>query len=132
MNNPNINPRQLRDFQINFVNGQNINERIENINELNEIIRIYGRNIISSITFYFYNGQDNSYYLILRNTHQNDRFVVEFYHYYNQYLQRVEISREDQQYDITTVVNYLNTRQNLNTHLVRFIVDPFYIPQLMS
>ena len=132
MNSPNINQSQLRDFQINFVNGQIRNEHIENIHELDEIIRIYGRNIISSITFYFHNGHHNNYYLILRNTGQNDKFVVEFYHYYNKYFQRVEITREEQQYDIFSVTNYLNSRQNLNTRLVQFIIDPFYIPQMMS
>jgi hypothetical protein len=119
---------QLRDFQVRLNNGQSINEPINNIRELDDLIRIYGRGIIGTITFYFYDNNHPYHTLILRNTeHNNNTFVVEFYHYYDQYLQKVELSTNQKMIDYRTVRNYLNNNQNLVSGLVRYIIDPFHI-----
>ena len=120
-----IQPLQLRDFQIRFTNGQIINEPIENIRELDEIIRIYNRSLIAKISFYFHDSQRAFHNIILRNTESNDRFIVEFYHFYNQISHRVELSREEQINDFTVVMNCLNSRQNLSRNLVPYIINPF-------
>ena len=126
--NPNlIQTFQLREFQIQLNNGQTRIYNIEQINELDEMIRIYGREIISSIKFLFHN-QDPFYYVILRNTGYNNSFIVEFYHYYNQYIERIDICREQKVIDYNTILSLLNTRQHLNSRLVQFIINPFYGP----
>jgi hypothetical protein len=125
-------PFQLNNFQVLLDNGQTRNEPIENIRELDEIIRIYGRRIIAQITFYFHNNDRQFHNLILRNTGYDDKFVVEFYHYYNRHMERVEISREEKMRDFTTVMNYINNGTNLNSRLVPFIVDPFYQSVMMT
>lgn len=120
---------QLREFQVQYNLGQTRIYSIDQINELDEMIRIYGRAIISSIKFLFHNNQHPFYYLILRNTGHNDRYVVEFYHYYNQYFERVEMSREQRQADFNIVSSLLSSRPNLDTRLVNFIIQPFYPQQ---
>lgn len=119
---------QLREYQVQYNLGQTRIYSIDQINELDEMIRIYGRGIISSIKFLFHNNQHPFYYLILRNTGQNDKFVVEFYHYYNQYIERVEMSREQRQADFNIIMSLLSSTQNLNSRLVSFIINPFYPP----
>jgi hypothetical protein len=123
---------QLRDFYVRLLSGQTINEPIENIRELDQIIRIYGRNIISSITFYFYDSDHPDHYIILRNTRQNDKFIVEFYHYYDQYHQCVELTREKKLYDFECLINCLRNQQNISRHLLRFTIDPFNIATIMT
>jgi hypothetical protein len=132
MNYTNINSIQLRRFQVILNTNQFVNEPIENIRELSEIVRIYNTSIISSIIFYFYDVNHQDHYLILRNTQQNNIFIVEFYHYYDRYIQRVELSREEQITDFTTVINYLNSNQTLSRSLVHSIINPFHIPQIMT
>jgi hypothetical protein len=116
---------QLRDFEIRFSNGQSRNDPIESISELDEIIRIYGRGIIAKITFYFHDSSHKFHSLILQNSENNDRFVVEFYHYYNNEFQRVELSREQQESDFVTVLDCLKKCRNLNSQLEPFIIKPF-------
>ncbi len=118
-------PLQLRDFQIRFTSGQIINEPIENIRELDDIIRIYGRSIIAKISFYFHDSIRGFHNIILRNSEFNDRFVVEFYHYYNSHMERIELSHEEQLNDFISVMNCLNSRQILNSRLIPYIINPF-------
>lgn len=125
INNMSTQPLQLRDFQIRFTSGQIINEPIENIRELDEIIRIYGRSIIAKISFYFHDSLRGFHNIILRNSEFNDRFVVEFYHYYNSQIERIELSHEEQLNDFIAVMNCLNSRQILNSRLIPFIINPF-------
>ncbi len=125
---------QLRDFQVRFTLEQTRTYSIEQINELDEMIRIYGRGIISYITFFFHNNnnQHKFHNITLRNSGYDDKFVVEFYHYYNQRFDRIELSREEQVSDFTSVMNCLNSSQNLNSRLGQYIVNPFHHPQYMS
>ena len=127
-----VNSLQINTFHVLLNTGQTRNEPIENIRELDEIIRIYGRRIIAQITFYFHNNQRQFHSLILRNTGHDDKFVVEFYHYYNQHMERIEISRDEKMRDFTTVMDCINNGTNLNRCLVPFIVDPFYHSVMMT
>ena len=116
---------QITRFQVNLDNGQPVNEPIHNINTLDDILRVYGRGIINSITFYFHNTQHRYYYLTLRNSRQNDIFVVEFFHYYNQHLEQVQITREEKEQDLEAVMELINRTNNLNSRLGRFIQNPY-------
>lgn len=128
--NPNTNNYQLHQYQIYLNTGQIIVEPIENIQELRNIIHNYGRNIILSITFYFYDGEHPDHYLILRNTRQNNRFIPEFYHYYDEFYQRVELSRQEQRSDFRNVINYLNTRRTIANRFVPYVIDPFHLSSM--
>ena len=123
---------QISSFQIRLDTVRTINEPIENIQELSNIIRQYGRGIIAKISFYFHDSRHQFHNLILRNTEHNDRFVVEFYHYYNQYMERVELSREERINDFAEVMNCILNSANLDSHLGQYIIDPFYHPQIVS
>ena len=122
---------QINTFQVRLNTGQIINERIENIRELSNIIHQYGRVIIAKISFYFYDNRHQFHNLILRNTEHNDRFVVEFHHYYNQYMERVEIPREERLNDFTAVMNCIRGSENLNSELGQYIINPFYNQHLI-
>ena len=121
----NLQPLQLKDFQVRLDSGQTINEPIENISELDEIIRIYGRGIIAKISFYFHDSIRGFHNIILRNTEDNDKFTVEFYEYYNQQNQRVELTFEEKLNDFTVVINCLTQKQNININLIPYIINPF-------
>lgn len=116
---------QIREFHLQLTTGQLRIYNIENINELEEIVRIYTRSIISSITFIFYDTQHQFHNLVLRNVEPNDRFIVEFFHYYNHDLERIDISYEQQRDDYTIVMNVLSSKQNLSLHLNQYIINPF-------
>jgi hypothetical protein len=123
---------QIITFQVRLNTGRIINEPIENIQELSNIIRQYGLGIIAKISFYFRDNRHQFHNLILRNTEYNDRFVVEFYHYYNQYMERVKLSREERLNDFTEVMNCIRGLENLDSQLGKHIIDPFYYPQIVS
>jgi hypothetical protein len=130
MTNMSTQPLQLRDFQIRFTTGQIINEPIENIRELSNILRIYGRSIIAKISFYFHDSVRGFHNIILRNTETNDRFVIEFYHYYNSQMEQTELSHQEQLNDFTAVMNCLNSRRGIQTRLIPFIINPFQHNQM--
>lgn len=115
---------QIHEFYVHLNNGQHINYNIDNINELDNIIRIYGRKIINSITFYFYDNKHQFHNLILKNIN-NDRFIVEFFHYYNSESLRFELIRDQQYNDFTNVMNVLYSTQNLQSLLIPYIINPF-------
>lgn len=119
-------PLQLKNFQIRLDSGQTINETIETINQLDEIIRIYGRSIIAKISFYFHDSMRGFHNIILRNTETNDKFTVEFYQYYNQENQLVQLTFQEQLNDLTVVMNCLVQNSNINLKLVPFIINPFH------
>jgi hypothetical protein len=128
--NTQVNPLQVREFRVQFNIGQPRNYTIDNIHDLNEMIRIYGRGIIQSITFYFYDNQHQFHNLILQNAGHNDRFVVEFFHYYDSHFRRLEQSREQQHYDFVSIMNVLTSQQILQSRLVPFIINPFHQIQM--
>jgi hypothetical protein len=121
----NNNLLQIRDFQVRFINGQIINEPIENIEQLYQIIHTYGRGIISKISFYFHDNQRYFHNIILRNSdeHINDRFIVEFYRDYDN-SQHIELSYQEQYNDYQSVINILQNN-NLDILLAPFIINPF-------
>lgn len=117
MHTVNINLPQIRDFHIYLTNGQIINEPIENIIELGEIIRIYGREIIVKIVFNFHNNRQNNHNITLRNLpERNDRFIVEFFH--NEIYEQL--------CDYTALTNNINNdNQTLYNLLGKWIINPF-------
>jgi hypothetical protein len=117
---------QLRDYCVRLDNGRTINEPIENIQELTEIIRIYGRRIIAKITFYFHNSDHQFHSLTLRNSEHQNKFVVEFYNYYSPNFNRIELSEEQKMSDLTVVMNYISQNTHLHTHLRQHIINPFH------
>jgi hypothetical protein len=116
---------QIREFQVQFNIGTPRNYTTENINEFEEMLRIYGRGIIHSITFYYYDNNYQFHNLILQNAGQNDRFVVEFFHYYDSNFQRVEQNRNQQHNDFVSVMNLLSSRQIIQSRFIPFIINPF-------
>lgn len=127
-----VNPIQLQSFQVYLENNTIRSEPIHNINELNELVRIYGRQIIIQLTFYFHDNQNKIHYLIIRNTGFNDKFIVEFFHYYNSYLEKVELTREEKIRDFTMVMNCISNCTNLQRLLVPYIINPFNQYIMMS
>ena len=123
---------QINTFQVRLNTGQIVNEQIENIQELFNIINQNGRGNIAKISFYFNDNQHQFHNLILRNTEHSDKFIVEFYHYYNQYMEQVELSREERLNDFTAVMNCIRSSENFVIQLGQHIIDPFYVPQFIS
>jgi len=123
---------QINTFQVRLNTGQIVNEPIENIQELSNIVSQYGRGIIAKISFYFHDSRHQFHNLVLRNTEHNDSFIVEFYHYYNQYMEQVVLSREERLNDFTAVMNCIRSSENLHSQLGQYVIDPFYGPHFMS
>ena len=121
---------QVRELQVQFNIGSPRNYTPDNLNDFEEMLRIYGRGIIYSITFYFYDNSHQFHNLILKNAGYNDRFVVEFFHSYNSNFQRIEISRDQQHNDFVGVMNLLTSRQIIQSRLVPFIINPFNQSQM--
>lgn len=118
-----MNIPQISIFQVCFINGQIINELIENIHQLYDIIRIYGRGFISKISFYYHTNEKQNHNLILQNCDKNDRFIVEFCNSYNQNFQTVEMTLEEKYKDFQAVKNILQNN-DLNYILLPFIKNP--------
>lgn len=118
-----MNTSQISDFQVRFINGQIINEPIENIQQLSDIIRIYGRGFIDKISFYFHRTDKKFHNLILRNCDENDRFIVEFCSSYNLYFENIEMTFEKKYKDFQAIINILQNN-NLNNTLLPFIINP--------
>lgn len=127
-----VNPIQLQGFQVYLENNTIRSEPIHNINELNELVRIYGRQIIIQVTFYFHDNQNKIHYLNIRNTGFDDKFVIEFFHYYNSYLEKIELTREEKIRDFTMVMHCINNCTHLNRLLVPHIVNPINQYVMMS
>ncbi len=119
MYNLNIDLPQIRDFHIYLTNDQIINEPIENINELSEIIRIYGREIIVKIVFNFHNNYQNNHNIVLRCLPEyNDKFIIEFF-YTELYKQLC---------DFNALMNCINNDNLILYDLLgKWIINPFII-----
>jgi len=115
---------QISDFQVRLVNGQTINEPIENINELYEIIYNFGRSNIAKISFYFQKQNNQFHNLILRNSQDNNIFEVEFCDNYIQ-SEIVELSYEEKEHDFQAVINIIQNN-NLDILLLPFIINPIH------
>ena len=125
-----VNALQVRNYRIDHTNGQSFNEPIEQINTLATHLQYYV-NEVAQVTFFFH-GQPFQY-LILRKTQQgNNRFVAEFFHYYNEQVERVERSVNQQRSDFAAVVNAMRQSPWLHNNLHRLIIDPFYVQPVMT
>lgn len=116
---------QIESFQVRFENGTIIHHPISDFHLVDTHIQQYGRSSIAKISFYFLTHNHMFHNLILRNTEHNDRFVVEFYHYYNQNNQRVELTLEQKLADFRSVMNVIIHTRNLDDRLGQFINNPF-------
>jgi hypothetical protein len=131
-NNMAVNAFQVRNYRIDHINGQSFNEPIEEINTLATHLRYY-INEVAQVTFFFHNNHQPFHHLILRKTQQgNNRFVIEFYHYYNEQVERVERSLNQQHSDFASVVNAVNQSPWLRENFHRLVIDPFYVAPLMT
>lgn len=128
----NLQDLQVMNFQIRFNNGQIRYEPINNLNELDEIIRIYGRQIIAKVSFYFHDPAHQFHNIILRNTEHDDKFTVEFWNYYNQYHEKVELTSDEKRRDFNAIIRYITQYSNLNNNFKPYIIDPFYHPIPMT
>lgn len=120
-----MNSPQIKDFQVRFTTGQLINEPIENIQELYNIIKLYSREYITKISFYFHSSQD-FHNIILRNNnnYHNDRFTVEFCDKYDENMERIDMSYEEKYMKFQAVINILENN-NFNNNLLPYIINPF-------
>jgi hypothetical protein len=123
----NTNYLQIREFYVHLNVGQPRHYTVDNMDDFDEIVRVYGLGIIHSITFYFYDNDNQFHNIILQNTGHNNMFVVEFFHYYNSNYQRVEQNRSQQRNDFQSVMNVLSSRQHLQTRFIPYIIHPFQI-----
>ncbi len=114
---------QIKSFQVRFTHGQTTNEPVENINQLDEIIRVYGIERIAKISFYYYTSDNSFHNLILRN--EDTVFTVEFNRPIDNQGQYVEMPYEEKLDDYTEVLNVLKRTQTLENTLIPFIIDPF-------
>jgi hypothetical protein len=127
-----VNALQVRNYRIDHTNGQSFNEPIEQINTLATHLQYY-INEVAQVTFFFHNHHQPFHYLILRKTHQeNSRFITEFYHYYNEQVERVERSVNQQHSDFAAVINAMRQSPWLRNNIHRLVIDPFYIQPVMT
>lgn len=88
-----------------------------------QLVKKYGFQSIHLILFYF---KTDRYYpysihpIILQR--KGNTFEVAFYHYYNVYNQRIELSFEQQIHDWLSLESFL---KNQNSVLLSYIVPPF-------
>ncbi len=114
---------QIKSFQVRFTHGQTFNESVENINQLNSIIRTYGIEQIAKISFYYHTSDDNFHNLILRN--EDNVFTVEFNRYVDNQGQYVEMTYEKKLDDYTEMLNVLKRIQELENTIIPIITNPF-------
>ena len=107
---------QIKSFQVRFTHGQTTNEPVENINQLDEIIRVYGVERIAKISFYYYTSNNSFHNLILQN--EDNTFTVEFNNQDQMYL-------EEKMDDYNEMLDVLQRTQNLENTLIPLIMDPF-------
>lgn len=117
-------PLQLSTFQVILNNSQIIIEPIENINQLGEIIHIYGRKVIAKIIFYFYDSHHKYHDLSLVKNEDNDYFNVEFYHYYTSQNGRSPLTLIEKVNDYNIVLQSFDDTELINS-LKNYIISPF-------
>ncbi len=126
-----VNALQIRSCRIDHTNGQAFTY-IDNIGDIATQIHAYLYKI-EWITIFFESRNIPFHYLILRKLNEpRGRFVVEFFHYYNQAGRRCELSEEDKLRDFAAVVNRMRRHQWLRDNLDRLIIDPFYVTPVMT
>ncbi len=103
---------QIKSFQVRFTHGQTINEPIENLSRLEEIIRVYGREMIAKISFY-YHTSDNSFHNLILRSNENNNFTVEFNTPIDIQGNRVVMSDQEKLNDYNEVLNVLQPLEEL-------------------
>jgi hypothetical protein len=116
---------RISDFHVRFIDGKTLSGSIDKLYLLNNYILRSGRECISSIIFYFHDVNNYDHCLTLRNNRRTRRFIVEFYHYYDQLNNRVDISNDQQKLDLNSVLSCLNNMNNLNDLIVDYILYPY-------
>jgi len=111
---------QVSCYQILLRNNQIISESIENIEELDDIIMIYGRDIINTITFGFY---DRKYNIILENSEINSYFRMKFSCCINQ-CSVYGASTSELLEGYSAIMNCLESCNNLNDTFGKYIIKP--------
>lgn len=114
---------QIKSFQVRFTHGQIVNESVENINHLDEIIRVYGIERIAKISFYYYTSDNSFHNLILRN--EDNTFIVEFNHPVDNQGQYIEMKYEEKLDDYMEMLHVLKSTQLLESTVIPNIMDPF-------
>ena len=126
-----VNALQIRSCRVDHTNGQSLIYN-DNIGDIATQFHAY-LDIVERVTFFFHDHNLPFHYLILRKTNElRGRFIVEFFHYYNQAGRRIELSEEEKLRDFAAVINMMRGHQWLRDNLHRFIIDPFYVPPVMT
>lgn len=127
-----INALQIRSCRVDHTNSQSFSYNYDNISDIATQLHAY-LDRVESITFFFDNPNIPFHYLILRKTNeQRGRFIAEFFHYYNRAGRQIELSEEDKLRDFASVINFMRRHQWLRDNLHRLIIDPFYVPPVMT
>ena len=126
-----VNALQISSYRIDHIDGQTFSYN-NGIDDLATQLHVY-LDRIERVTFFFHDQNLPFHYLILRKTNlPQGRFIVEPFHYYNEQGRRVELSEEEKLRDFAAVINAMRRHQWLRNNLNRFVIDPFYIPPVMT
>jgi hypothetical protein len=115
---------QMLKYEVRMLSGQLIVEDIDDLSVLRDIIHNYGLQSIDTITFFLHNLMHSNYYVILRNTHNNDRFMTEFFHYYDKNYNKVNISEKEAERDYVAVMRQINNTSGLEG-VHKYILGPY-------
>lgn len=114
---------QIKSFQVRFTHGQIVNEPVENINILDEIIRVYGIERIAKISFYYYTSDNSFHNIIIRN--EDNIFTVDFNRPVDNQGQYIEMKHEEKLDDYMEMLNVIKSTQLLESTLIPIIINPF-------
>ncbi len=113
---------RIKSFQVRFINGQTINEPVENISILDSTFFEYGIEQIAKISFY-YDTSNHFHNLILYNEDYN-KLVVEFNTQFDNQGNKIEMTHQEKLNDYNEL---LNTLKGSEDTIIPYIVNPFII-----
>jgi len=114
---------RIQRFKIRMNNGQTIHQTASNLQELDNLIQMYGREYISKIQFIFQSPPDIKERIVLRNiTDSNNRFSGEFICYNSQDGQALVITLDEKIIHYSVVLVTLHKGGNLDNTLLPLIV----------
>ena len=113
---------RIKSFQVRFINGQTINESVENISILESTFFEYGIEQIAKISFY-YDTSSHFHNLILYNE-DNNKLVVEFNTQFDNQGNKIEMTHQEKLNDYTELLNKLKGSEDI---IIPYIVNPFII-----
>jgi hypothetical protein len=124
----------IKSFIVQFTDGKKLKKRIEHFYLVEEYIYLHGTYTIKKIIFdfiilnrkttYFPYGIHN---IVIENLFDNNKFKVNFYHYYNCLNERIEFSKEQYQKDYYIMMKLLESTYCIYYYLGQHIIYPFYI-----